>query len=602
MLSREPTTLQVRQRPAEGAFWRLLPALASLRTYTFRDARADLLAGITVATMAVPQAMAYALVAGLPPEQGLYTAIVMTVAGALFDSSRHLVNGPTNAISIAALSALSILAPEDRVNGAAVLALLMGLIQLGLYLVRLGDLTRYVSHSVVVGFTAGASTLLVLDQLKNLLGLKAAGDPHDHFVLRFFTTMASGGPVHLPTVGVGLATIGALVTMRALKRRLGWALFPELFLTVVLVSWGTSKLGIDGLALIGSIPERMPSFQVPLIDAELVRDLAPSALAIATLSLLEAIAMAKMIVRSTNRKLDLNQQVLSEGVANTAAGLFQCLPGSGSLTRSAVNLQAGSRSQWSAVVAAVAVAIIVLNFGAWAQYIPKACLAGILVVTAVRMVDPPSLLYHLRASRFDAGIVAVTAASAVLISVEFCVLIGVFLSFMLAVPRAGRMLLTEFVVTKERVIHERMPDEEACSRILIFGLEGEMFFGASGNLEVHLDTILERAGDHVRVVVLRMKRVRNPDAACLHLLERFLHEAHARGITVLLCGVRDDLVEAMRRVSLDLPEGQVFSEQSVRNTSTLMAVRRAYDIVGEQVCDHCPRRDPASREDLYFMI
>ena len=181
----------------------------------------------------------------------------------------------------------------------------------------------------------------------------------------------------------------------------------------------------------------------------------------------------------TGQKLDMNQQCLSEGFANFTGSFFQCMPGSGSLTRSAINQQAGARTQWSGVVSAVAVALIMLVFAPYARFIPRAALAGILMVTAAQMVDRREVRYHLRASRFDAAIVAVTAVSAFAISVEFCVLIGVFMSFLLAVPRTGRMLLTEFVVSAEGGIHERLPDDEVMGRILIFGLEGEMFFGSA---------------------------------------------------------------------------------------------------------------------------
>ena len=161
--------------PALSALYRYIPALDSLRSYRFSHLRADFVAGLTVATVAVPQAMAYALVAGVPPEYGLYTAIVMTAVGALFDSSRQLINGPTNAISIAVLSAVAIIPAEDRLQAAILLAFLVGLLQVGITLARLGDLTRYISHSVIVGFTVGASLLLVLDQMKNLLGLHEHG-------------------------------------------------------------------------------------------------------------------------------------------------------------------------------------------------------------------------------------------------------------------------------------------------------------------------------------------------------------------------------------------------------------------------------------------
>lgn len=584
--------------PSRSLLFRFVPALDALRTYTFADARADLVAGLTVATVAVPQAMAYALLAGVPPEYGLYTAIVMTAVGAVFDSSRQLINGPTNAISIAVLSALAGLEGTDaRIAAAVLLALMIGGLQLGITLLRLGDLTRYVSHSVIVGFTVGASALLVLDQTKNLLGLKAMGDAHDHFLVRFFTTMTEGGPVHVPTLALGLGTIGCVLLLRALKHRIGWTLFPDLLATVVIAAVAVRALGLDavGVKVVGEIPAKLPTFHAPVLDVAQMRELAPSALAIAVLGLLEAISMAKAIAARTGQKLDMNQQCLSEGVANVAGSLFQCIPGSGSLTRSAINQQAGGRTQWSGVVSAVAVAGIVVLLAPYARFIPRTALAGILLVASWRMIDWHALRYHLRASRFDAGIVLVTAFAAVAISIEFCVLVGVLLSFLLAVPRAGRMLLTEFVVTEDRVIHERMEDEEIDPRVLIFGLEGELFFGSAADLEAHLDQIGARVTDHTRFVVLRLKRVRSPDAVCMTLLEGFVAKMHDRGVRVLACGVRSDLHGAMEKVGLIgmLAPEELFLEQPVRNTSTLMAVRAAYDRLEGPV-----RRT----EGLYFMI
>ena len=232
--------------------------------------------------------------------------------------------------------------------------------------------------------------------------------------------------------------------------------------------------------------------------------------------------MAKAIAAQTGQKLDMNQQCLSEGLANLTGSFFQCMPGSGSLTRSAINQQAGASTQWSGVVSAVAVALIMLLFAPYARFIPRAALAGHPDAHGLAHGRPARrCVYHLRASRFDAAIVAATAIAAVAISIEFCVLIGVFMSFLLAVPRAGRMLLTEFVVTRRRQAStSACREDEVCGRILIFGLEGEMFFGSAASLEQHLDTIEERVDGDARVVVLRLKRARNPDAVGLSLLER----------------------------------------------------------------------------------
>ncbi len=591
--------------PFRDRLYRFVPAFDSLRSYSGSHLRADTLAGLTVAAVAVPQAMAYAMVAGLPAEYGLYTAIVMTAVGALFDSSRQLINGPTNAISIAVLSVIAAVPAEQKPQAAVMLAFLVGAIQLGITLLRLGDLSRYISHSVIVGFTAGAGTLLVLDQLKNLFGMQAMGDIHDHFLYRLAHTLFQGGGIHAETAAIGFGAIGLVIALRALKRRLGLYLLPELLIVVVLMAALVSAFDLDarGVKVVGEIPARLPGFELPPLAPADLRDLAGGALAIALLGLLEAIAMAKAIASVTKQKLDMNQQCLSEGLANFSGSFFQCMPGSGSLTRSAINQQAGAVTQWSGVVSAAAVAMIMLAFAPFARFIPRAALAGILMVSAWKMVDWRSLHYHLRATRFDLAIVAVTAFSAVFISIEFCVLIGVMMSFLLAVPRAGRMLLTEFVLTDEGAIHERLPEDVPCELMLIFGLEGEMFFGATAALEQHFAEIEKRMTPSTQVLVLRVKRARSPDAVGLLLLESFLDRMKERGVRVLLCGVRHEFASTMEKTGLSGRLGErVFLEQPVRQTSTLLAIRYAYQILTSR-CRQCPRRNGGlDQQKLYYEI
>lgn len=591
-----------------SASWQLLyryvPALDSLRSYSWKTFRADLMAGVTVATVAVPQAMAYAFIVGVDPRYGLYTAIVMTAVGALFDSSKQLINGPTNAISIALLSALGAIAdPNEKLQVAVFLALLIGLVQTGITLLRLGDLTRYISQAVIVGFTLGASVLLVLDQFKNLVGLAAAGEA-GHFLVRFWLTLRNGA-IHPLTAGVGLASIVFVLMVRRLNERLGIRL-PELLLAVVgsaLVVW-LYELDRLGVKVIGDIPPHLPSFAMPVVEWGRVRELSGSVLAIAVLGLLEAIAMAKAIAAQTRQKLDINQQCLSEGLANVAGSFFQCFPGSGSLTRSAINQQTGAVTQWSGVISAAAVAATMLLFADLARYVPRAALAGILMVTAWRMIDRQQLAYHLGATRFDRRIVIATALAAVFISVEFCILIGVVLSFVLYVPRVARVHMNELTLTPERVIRERVPGDPPCGRLLIFDLEGELFFGAAPNFEEQLDTVDARAGTGIRVVILRLKRTRNPDAVCLEILDEFVRRLHARQITVLLCGVQHDLAKALRNTGLeaDLGSHHVFREGQGAWSSTLDAVRFAYGILASDVCATCPRRSEPPSEPLYYMI
>ncbi len=567
------------------------------------------MAGLTVAAVAVPQAMAYAQIAGIPPQYGLYTAIVMTAVGALLDSSKQLINGPTNAISIAVLSALVGFGDAERISVVILLTLLVGIVQTAISLLRLGDLTRYVSHAVIVGFTLGAAVLLVLDQLKNLLGLAAAGTGEDHFLKRFWLTIKHIDQTNRAALAIGLATIAVALILRWINLRYRLRL-PDLLLAVICVTamvWG-GRLDQQGVKIVGVIPARLPSFELPQVEWQRVHALVSSSLAIALLGLLEAISMAKAIAANTRQKLDINQQCLSEGVANLTGSLFQCFPGSGSLTRSTINHQAGARTQWSGVISAVAVALTMVLFAPYAYYIPKAGLAGILMLSAWRLVDRQQLNYYLRTTRFDAWIVMLTAISAVAVSVEFCVLIGVFLSFVLYVPQAARARLTELILTPERVIRERLTADVPCNRIRIFSLEGEFFFGAAPELEKHLESIATAAAEGAHVVVLRMKRVRNPDAVCMSVLDRFMDRMHDLNVTVLLCGVRPDLMKVIDASGLARRIGAervfVFEETGKFWTSTLEAVRFAYEILGDNVCETCPRHAESlnQKDGWYYLI
>lgn len=580
--------------PWRERLFKLVPALDSLRTYTPTTFRRDLFAGMTVAAVAVPQAMAYASIFGMPVQYGLYTATVMTAVGALFASSKQLINGPTNAISIAMLSALASVPSDQRIAAAFFMAAFIGVIQTGVTLLRLGDLSRYISHAVIVGFTGGASVLLVLDQLKNVLGLKAQGTEHDHFVKRFWLTMTEGGRVHGPTLLVACGTIAAALALRWLNRRFRLGL-PELLLAIVGAAWCVWQwnLAAAGVKLIDAVPRELPKFAAPVWNAQLLRELAPSALAVATLGLLEAIAMSKSLSARTGEKFDVNQQCLSEGLANLVGSFFQCFPGSGSLTRSYINHQAGAATQWSGVISAGGVAFTVLALAPLAHYIPKAALAGVLLVTATRMVDVEGIKYHCRATRFDAVIVAATALSAVLVSVEFCILVGTVLSFLMYVPRAARVEMHELVMQDDHRIRERGAGDAACPLIKIFSWEGELFFGSAPEFESHLEAIEEQLDADVRVLILRVKHLRNPDAVCMHLLKEFIDRVKIRGVAICLSGVRDGFYTTLAKVGIveQLGRDRVFREVPQVWTSTTTAIEWAHAQLGESLCETCPRRD-----------
>jgi SulP family sulfate permease len=307
----------------------------------------------------------------------------------------------------------------------------------------------------------------------------------------------------------------------------------------------------------------------------------------------------------------MNQQCLSEGVANLAGSFFQCFPGSGSLTRSYINHQAGAATQWSGVICAGMVALTILALAPLAHYIPTAALAGVLMVTATRMVDVPGIKYHCRATRFDAAIVWATALSAVLVSVEFCILVGTVLSFLMYVPRAARVRMDELIISDGGRIRERHHGDLACPLIKIYNFEGELFFGSSPEFESHLESIEEHLDQQpdggVRVLVLRVKHLRNPDAVCMHLLSEFIDRIEPRGVALCLSGVRDGIFKTLSKVGIvdQLGADRVFREVPQVWTSTTTAIDWAYAQLGEQTCETCPRQGdekPSAAGSWHFEI
>jgi SulP family sulfate permease len=585
-------------------------------TYSWGKTRNDLLAGVTVAAISLPQAMAYALIAGVDPRFGLYSAIVVTLVASIFGSSSHLINGPTNAISLVVFSALGFFNSDARLDAYQamfLLGIMIGCIQILIAVFKLGDLTRYISESVVIGFMAGAGTLVGITQLGNLTGLRDRGTGQQQVLYRIWLTL-SGGHVNPRALGIGVGTILLVVLLRKLARKYRLPQFDMLMALIiaalVAATFGWSKPAINGttvVSVVGSVPRNLPMPHIPQIQFWWVKELSGSALAIAFLGLLEALAIAKSIANTTRQTLDYNRQCLAEGLANLTGGFFQCLPGSGSLTRSAINFQSGAVSRFSGVIAAGTVAIVVVALAPFARYIPKSALAGLLVVTAVRLVDWKRLSYAMRASRYDAALVLVTALSAIFISVEFSILIGVALSILMFVPRAALLRWNELVVSDDRVVRERLRGDRPCTAMLLYDLEGELFFGAAPELDRCFNYLKWRTEqEHIHFVVLRVKRIRHPDMVSLERFDHFLHEMEARGVTVLLCGVRPDLAKAMANLRFHdwLPADRVFPEEAEKFSATLKAVHHAYELLEDNPCDHCMQAaltgtDP---QPLYYMV
>lgn len=566
-----------------------------LKSKSFENLRKDFVAGATVAAISLPQSMAYALIAGVDPRFGLYTAIVFTAVAGIFGSSNHLINGPTGAVSLVTFSALAFIDPDaklDAYEAMFLLTVLVGVVQIAIAVTRLGDVTRYISESVVTGFIAGAAFLTIIGQIANALGVKSQGTGHQHVLYRLYLTLTQPGPFNYKAVVISVSAILFAIFGRKLIRRLGLPQV-EMLVAVIGLSAAAYLLGWSQFApgakpavpLIEAIPAALPGFHIPIIQSEWLIHLSSSALSVGILGLLEALAIAKAVAHSSRQQLDYNRQCLAEGIGNLVGGFFRCMPGAGSLSRTAINYSAGAVSRFSGLFTAAIVAFVVLLLGPFAAFIPKSVLAGLLIVAASRLIDLKRIRYAAVASRADAILLVTTALAAVFIEVEFAILIGSICSVIWYILRASQLKAQELVVAPEQVVRARIASDPPMGDVLIYDFEGEFFFGAAPDIDKYLRAAADEAKRrNARYLVLRLKRVRNPDAVALETLDVFLKEAHREGLTVLLAGVRPDLLAALERIGIADRLGRelIFAEQEKDYSATLSAIRKAYALASAQ--------------------
>ena len=585
--------------------------------YSWLKGRADLIAGLTVAAISFPQAMAYALIAGVDPKFGVYSAIVVTIIASIFGSSSHLINGPTSAISLLVFTALAFVDSENSkelFEALFVLSVLVGAFQIFISLFKLGNLTRYISESVIIGFMAAAAFLLAVGQLGNALGVHDKGNGHMQVLRRVWLTLFHGDAINYRALTLSAGAVVLAVVLRKLVQRYRWPQIDMLAVLIItgliayLAGWSIPGTGgRTAVSVAGKVPRSLPGPHIPEVHTDWLPHLSTGALAIAFVGIIEALSIAKAIAHQTQQQIDYNRQIMAEGLANLGGGFFQSLPGSGSLSRSAINFQAGAKTRFSGIVSAGTVAVALLLFAPLLRYVPQPALAGLLLVTAARLVDFKRLIYTLKASRYDAGLVIVTAFTGVAIDLDKAVLLGVVLSILLFVPRAAKLKARELIATPERVVRERLKDEPADPSIIIYDLEGELFFGAAPELDRYLLTLRQRIeADDVKFLVLRLKRVRNPDVVCIERIEQFLREETARGVTVLLAGVRPDTLGVLKNVGLEswFPAEQIFPEEDEEYSATLKAVRCAHNKLAALKLQEPFTAEPERTEhtDLYYLV
>ncbi len=563
----------------------LHPPIQTIRHYTFRKLRKDLVAGLTVSVVEIPQAMGYALIAGVPPQYGLYTSIIQGVIGAMLSSSEHLTTGPTNTQSLLIASAaarVAALSPTAYLQLVFGLALIKGIIQLAFAAAKLGDLVRYVSRSVIVGVAAGSGVLIVVGQLPNFLGVIPDKTRHLPGILGAFERLWPHlGNVNLMAMMIGIGSIALMSAVRAISRFLPAALMAVIGSAIVVAAAGWSSR----VQIIGELPRSFPHFHVPQITLNDAQALFAGALALAILGMLESVAIGKSIAAHTGERISANQEFFAQGLKNFLTSFFQCIPGSGSFTRSALDFAAGAETRFAAVFNAMFVAIMFWLLAGQAKFIPLSSLAAVLFVIAAGLIDWRYILRAVRTSRSDALVCLATILATLLAPLEFAIFIGIFLNIALYLRTASRLHLAEINQTPgggpffERPIHDRVSGEK---KVIFLQLEGELFFAVADELQDQL-TALMHSG--IRLVILRLKRTHSIDATVLHVLESFARDMKKMNRYVVLCGVKFELLRTLRAFGLVdvLGRENVFETGGGVFTSAKRALQRARQLVGSSI-------------------
>jgi sulfate permease, SulP family len=385
------------------------PAAAWLRRTTPASLRADLLAGLTNAAIVLPQGVAFATIAGLPPEYGLYTAMITTVIAALFGSSMVMISGPTTAISALLFASLEGQAAPGSarfIELALLMTLLVGAFQIIAGLVRLGGLVSFVSHSVIVAFTAAAALLIAVSQLAGAFGIPDEGGGNViERLQRVIEAWPEMNPLALTIAAVTFATVAIVQTIAPRAPGFLFALVAGAALAAV------TNAGLRGVEMLGTLPAALPTLAPPSIIWSDILLLAPAAAAVSLVGLLEAISIGRTFALKRREPFAPNQEIVGQGLSNAIGSFFQCYAGSGSFTRSSVSAEAGARTPLSAIAASLFLAVILVTLGGYISLIPQPALAGLILYVAWRLIDRKEIRHIVGTSRPETLILVLTLGS-----------------------------------------------------------------------------------------------------------------------------------------------------------------------------------------------
>lgn len=571
-------------------FTRHLPFL-DLRGYRLSSLRRDVLASASVAFLDIPQGVAYAMIAGLPPAMGLYAAAVPAIVGALFRSSRHVITGSTNSVSLLVGSTVASLAASSGATPMIVgltLAFLVGIMQVAAGLLRLDALADYISHPIVRGYITGAAVLIAAGQLANVTGTPGTSG---NLVIILTNWLSHLSSTHVLAVAFAVGTALFVLGLRLVAPRLPGSIIAMVTSIVVSSFLHLHDRGLRLVADLAPIPAGLPPLTLPSFTAWPL--LTSAAAACAVLSLVESSSVARSLSARSGQRLDLSAEFVGQGLANLAAAFFSGFPVSGSLARSSLNHQAGAESRLAGVFCGGIMLIVLLFFGPVVAQTPIASLAGLLLVLASDLIDRLRIRTILRGTISDRVAFISTILATWILPLDQAIYLGVGISIVLFLQRARLLTIREMVIGEKGRFREidlgSREERQTCASIRILNLTGPLFFAVAGELETALEPFVKNTD--IRVLILRVRQAQDFDVTTASVLEATAKKLATEGRTLLLLGLRPPVFTLLERTGIAARIGtdNLFPAQTGWFTAMEAALRRALTLIGKHGCeDHCP--------------
>lgn len=563
------------------------PVWRELKRYSLSKLKADLIAAVMVAIVTIPQAIGFAVVVGIPVQAVMATAIIGGFFCAFFSSSRHLVFGPTNTISIILAGALLTIAtvPLTSLQKVLVIGFLMGAFQLGAGFFKLGNLTHFISRTVIIAYTTAVGILIGVQQLSNLLGLGRPLDVSLPGMVQHIALQLAHFDLNLMSAGVGIASLLLMILLRRVRPRWPEGLIVIALFGVVSVVY---RLGEFGVALIGDAGEvggTMPMFVgFPTNETalRLIPEITSVALAAAILGMLECISIAKGLAARSGQKVNPNQELVAMGIGNMASTAFGAMPGSSSFVRSAVCYESGGRTQLATIFSsAVVLGILVLIAGA-VNYIPIATLAAYLILVASKLINFAQIRIARNSTRSDGIVFWGTLAAAMFLKLDTAVYVGIGLSLALFLKKASAPSLVEYAFNDQGQLAHLTSESSEVRRhpaISIVHVEGELFFGAADLFQEQVRYLAD--DEAIKVIILRMKNARHLDATSVMSLLQLHDYLRKTGRHLLVSGINPDVERVMRKSGAWVAIGpeNIFPAEANLTMSTKRALKRANQLV-----------------------